>query len=377
MDQFSVHLPAVPIAEQFAEVITQDIANYVAELELVNAPGVMDAFGHARTEMEGQQLIQSMRDEAVSLGDMVAVDGGNNVLNVGGGNQYFAILGRYSARPGFEPVFSMTRLKFESEQGTPMLYGVRNALEVKEVADNNEAESFCIVDNSWIAVLENFNRVLTLYYDERTPDTDREILKSYLAPVLDHNGSFIRAVRNPRNIAMSKASASDKMWERYGEPNGIPQMADKTFLMGILNEGEYTAPIPLRSSTSAQLNVNPWDLFASSKEIKKIYNGTPASNDDCLMTTYFRPHEGGPVKRVEFHRSLLRDNALLFHQMLSTVKESMGIPTIQEPIEQFLVDRIVKSYSGRMPDLYQTVGYANLSRFESMFALNLLQRMRS
>ena len=63
--------------------------------------------------------------------------------------------------------------------------------------------------------------------------------------------------------------------------------------------------------------------------------------------------------------------------MLKTVSDSMKIPTIQEPLEQFLVDQIVKRHTGRLPDIYQTAGIANIKNFDSAFAMQLVRRLRT
>ena len=51
--------------------------------------------------------------------------------------------------------------------------------------------------------------------------------------------------------------------------------------------------------------------------------------------------------------------------------------TMHEPLEQFVVDQIVKRHTGRLPGLYQTVGVANIQDFQTNFATQLVRRLRS
>lgn len=153
---------------------------------------------------------------------------------------------------------------------------------------------------------------------------------------------------------------------------------DKVFLLGVLQAGEYTKPIPLSESGLGKLNVHTDSIFESQNAIKEIYNATFTSTGvDCICSTYYKPHAWSPVKRIEFNRELLRNGSRLFHQMLATVRDSMIVPTIYEPLEQFLVDQVVKRHTGRLPNLYQTVGVANIQDFNSDLATQLVRRFRT
>jgi hypothetical protein len=136
--------------------------------------------------------------------------------------------------------------------------------------------------------------------------------------------------------------------------------------------------MPLSKSGVGQLNVHTDSIFESQNAIKEIYNATLTSTGiDCICSTYFRPHAWSPVKRIEFNRELLRNGRRLFYQMLATVKDSMIVPTIYEPLEQFLVDQIVKRHTGRLPSLYQTIGVANIRDFNSNLATQLVRGFRT
>ena len=96
-----------------------------------------------------------------------------------------------------------------------------------------------------------------------------------------------------------------------------------------------------------------------------------------LVVDLMAGHTWSPVKRIEFNRELLRSSRRLFHQMLATVRYSMIVPTIYEPLEQFLADQVVKRHTGRLPSLYQTVGVANIQDFNSDLATQLVRRFRT
>jgi hypothetical protein len=281
---------------------------------------------------------------------------------------------RYSLRQNYDVRISMERLAFEEEEAAALMYGVRNAMEVRDICEADEQESFSIVDNSWVSLLENINRTLVNYRRNKS-DHDQQILERYLRPMLSQNGHFLSAVRHPRNIAISKAGLSRFYCEKYGSNLNL---LDKVFLLGVLKEGEYTDPRPLKNSGFGQLNVHTDPIFESQNVIKEIYNATFTSTGaDCICSTYFKPHAWSPVKRIEFHRELLRNARAMFFQMLATVRDSMSVPTIHEPLEQFVVDQIVKRHTGRLPGLYQTVGIANIQDFETSFATQLVQRLRT
>lgn len=366
----------IPISEQFAEVLELDIQDYVESLRQLATPEIVEDLHNSRSKMLSENIIQQAQS-VQGLGAMVAVDGGNNILNIGLGTQCFVVSVLYSLRHNYDVRISMERLAFEEEEATSLMYGVRNAMEVKDIYDANEPESFCIVDNSWVSVLENVNRML-VNYGRNNSDNDRQILERFLSPMLSRNGHFINVVRHPRNIAISKGGVSRFYCNRYGSDN--LNLLDKVFLLGVLQAGEYIEPKSLKESLgdNTNLNVHTNPLFKSQNDIKEIYNATFTSTGvDCLCLTYFKPHAWSPVKRIEFNRELLRNEKKLFHQMLATVRDSMIVPTIYEPLEQFLVDQVVKRHTGRLPSLYQTVGVANTQDFNSDLATQLVRRFRT
>jgi len=365
---------SIPISEQFAEVLQADIREYVESLRQLDRPEVAQELRAARERMLTDGVIRQS-EQVQGLGAMVAVDGGNNVLNIGFGTQCFVLCVRYSLRQNYDVRISMERLAFEQEEAAALMYGVRNAMEIRDICEADEQESFCIVDNSWVSLLENVNRTL-VNYRRNNSDNDQQILQEYLRPMLAQNGHFINAVRHPRNIAISKAGVSRFYCDRYGQ--GTLNLLDKVFLLGVLHPGEYTEPRPLAESGFGQLNVHTDSLFASQNDIKEIYNATLTSTGvDCICSTYFKPHAWSPVKRIEFNRELLRNGRAMFSRMLATVRDSMSVPTIHEPLEQFLVDQIVKRHTGRLPNLYQTVGVANIQDFETDFSIQLVRRLRT
>ena len=367
-------VPGIPISAQFAEILTDDLADFVQSLEQLNSPETNQIITEARKAMESDGVIQTI-GEAVGLGSMVAVDGGNNILDIGSGSQCFIIAVRYSLRDGYDPHFMMNRFRFESAEPSGLMYGIRNALEIQQITEADEKESFCIVDNSWVSLLQTINRTIYHYRDTRE-DADKQILEQFLKPLLEKNGYFISALKNPHNIAISKASISSYYCGKYTK-NQL-SLSDKVFLLGVLKGGEYTEPTALKKSAVGDLNVHSDKIFATKDEIKEIYNAQlQSTSEDCLCLTYFRPHEWSPVKRIEFHKKLLNNNKKLFNSMLQTVADSMMIPTIHEPLEQFLVDEIVKRHTGRLPSIYQTVGIANIKDFSSQFAMQLTRRMRT
>ena len=364
----------IPISEQFAQVLESDIQDYVESLRQLDTPVIAEELYNSRQRMLSENVIQQA-EQVQGLGSMVAVDGGNNVLNVGLGTQCFVVSVLYSLRQNYDVRISMERLTFEQEDSTALMYGVRNAMEVRDIYDAHETESFCIVDNSWVSLLQNVNRVLVNY--SNSSDNDKEILEQFLKPMLSRNGDFVNIVRHPRNIAISKGGVSRFYCKEYN-PN--LNLLDKVFLLGVLQSGEYTEPMPLSAAESGagQLNVHTDSIFESQNAIKEIYNASLTSTGiDCICSTYFRPHAWSPVKRIEFNRELLRNGRRLFYQMLATVKDSMIVPTIYEPLEQFLVDQIVKRHTGRLPSLYQTIGVANIRDFNSNLATQLVRGFRT
>jgi hypothetical protein len=365
----------IPISSQFAEVLESDIQDYVENLRQLDTPEIAEGLQSSRNRMLSENIIQQSQT-VQGLGSMVAVDGGNNVLNIGLGTQCFVVSVLYSLRQNYDVRISMERLAFEEEEATALMYGVRNAMEVRDIYDANERESFCIVDNSWVSLLENVNRVL-VNYRRNNSDNDQQSLLKFLQPMLSRNGHFIGILQNSRNIAISKGGVSRFYCNQYGS-NSL-NLLDKVFLLGVLQAGEYTKPIPLSESGLGKLNVHTDSIFESQNAIKEIYNATFTSTGDvnCICSTYYKPHAWSPVKRIEFNRELLRNGSRLFHQMLATVRDSMIVPTIYEPLEQFLVDQVVKRHTGRLPNLYQTVGVANIQDFNSNLATQLVRRFRT
>jgi hypothetical protein len=365
---------SIPLSAQFAEILVSDLEAFVTELESLNSPETASLIASARRRMKDEGVIEKIDSQAQSLGKMVAVDGGNNVLSLGSGSQCFILAVAYSLKKGDHPVFKMQRIHFESGEPSGMMYGVRNAMELALISETRESESFCIVDNSWVSVLQTINRTIDHYRD--ASEHDRDILQPYLEKMLFDQGWFITALQNPHNIAMSKSGVSQYYTKKYTDYK--LSLADKSFLLGILEPGEYTKPDAIKLQVDGSLNVHPDPIFKTKGEVKDIYNSTLATaREHGLCLTYFRPHLWSPIKRIEFHRKLLQGDGKLFQSMLHTVAESMRTPTIMEPLEQFLVDEVVKRHTGKLPGVYQTAGIANLKSFSGQFAMQLTRRMRT
>lgn len=365
---------SIPLSAQFAEILVSDLEIFVSELKNLNSSETAEIMASARERMQEDEILGVIDESAISLGHMVAVDGGNNVLNVGSGSQCFILAVSYSLKTGSDPIFRMRRICFDSSEPSGLMYGVRNALELSLINETNESESFCIVDNSWVSLLQTVNRTIAQYKD--ASENDRDVIRPYLDEMLSERGSFISALKNPRNIAMSKSGISSHYSKKYTDER-LP-LADKIFLLGILEAGEYTKPISLNSGEFGQLNVHPDPVFKTKDEVKDIYNSKLSSiGSHGLCMTYFRPFPWSPIKRIEFHKSLIQGDGSLFQSMLKTVSQSMATPTIMEPLEQFLVDEVVKRHTGRLPGVYQTAGMANLKDFSSPFAMQLVTKMRT
>jgi hypothetical protein len=376
--------PGIPISAQFAEILSQDIAEFVQNLQEINSPENQLLISGARQAMESDGTICSL-SEATGLDRMVAVDGGNNVLSIGAGTQCFILAVRYSLKSGYSPTFEMERFQFEDPEPSGLMYGIRNAMEIQQIKEADEKESFCIVDNSWVSLLETINRTVDycLKAEKYGRDNDAQLLKSFLDPLLEKNtGAFVSILKNPRNIAISKSGVSAFYCNKY--TNKKLALSDKVFLLGILKGGEYTKPITLKGDNDenvvGKLNVHTNEkIFAANQQVKNIYNATLQSKDqDGICLTYFRPYEWSPAKRIEFHKSLYtKDGGTLFKSMLQTVADSMRIPTIQEPLEQFLVDQVVRRHTGKLPDVYQTAGIANIKSSNSQFVMQLIRKYRT
>jgi hypothetical protein len=84
--------------------------------------------------MLSENIIQQSQT-VQGLGSMVAVDGGNNVLNIGLGTQCFVVSVLYSLRQNYDVRISRERLAFEEEEATALIYGVRNAMEVRDIIE--------------------------------------------------------------------------------------------------------------------------------------------------------------------------------------------------------------------------------------------------
>jgi len=173
--------PGIPIAAQFAEILTHDLSGFVHDLEEINSPENNQLVALARQAMEADGVIQNLED-IEGLGSMVAVDGGNNILSMGSGSHCFILAVRYSLRSDYSPHFMMERIQFEDPEPSGFMYGVRNAMEIQQIMDADEKDSFCIVDNSWVSLLETVNRTIDCWI--KGESDDKEILESFLEPLL-------------------------------------------------------------------------------------------------------------------------------------------------------------------------------------------------
>lgn len=181
---------SIPLSAQFADILVSDLEIFVSELKSLNSLETAEIMASAREKMQKDNVLCSIDDSAISLGHMVAVDGGNNVLNVGSGSQCFILAVSYSLKTGSDPIFRMRRICFDSSEPSGLMYGVRNALELALINETNESESFCIVDNSWVSLLQTVNRTIDQY--KTATENDRDVIRPYLNEMLSEKGSFIQ-----------------------------------------------------------------------------------------------------------------------------------------------------------------------------------------
>lgn len=150
-----------------------------------------------------------------------------------------------------------------------------------------------------------------------------------------------------------ESSRSDKLWvgvpkyttkRELGFKFGWPAYYDdRAILTFILEPGEFTFPIPLKSPSQ------PWHLKLPSGEIYKDF-------DEILQRIhilYYKPHKRTPALRLEISSSVASNNARLA-VLLWGVKHQCGVPGVFEPYPLYIADKMAKPLSKAIVAFRQT-----------------------
>jgi hypothetical protein len=227
---------------------------------------------------------------------------------------------------------------------------VRLSLELDLLHD---VDHFTIADHSFWSLLMVANQ--TCHALTHTAGETQARFEDLHAHMLTLDGTFVRCLRNPYVIGMSKTATGNTFAEKQGLTLPI---ADRSLFSLLLQENEYVKPKPIKLMTRGSPGVET--SIADKHEIEDLFRA-----NDGLLCTFYKPWLFQHAYRVEFHASLLQHSPGL-HDLLQAIKAATRFRGILEPQPQFLADSIAKQLSPAT-ELYVAAGLRIKSELMGIF----------
>lgn len=203
---------------------------------------------------------------------------------------------------------------------------------------------------------------------------------SFTTPLIALNQGFLRALKFPhrkmvRDLLIDKGKSfleayhyviapprADRQWaavpkyttnREIGEKlKGAEDYEDRGLMSVLLDAGEYTSPVPLKSDPNWHINVSVFSKFTNDmeyQEIEKLRDQVIKSLGD-IKIFYYKPRAYMPALRIEISRAIA-ENPTRLSFVLQGIKDQCGTGAIMEPYPLYLADRMVKHLPQAVPGI--------------------------
>lgn len=217
-----------------------------------------------------------------------------------------------------------------------------------------------IMDGSHVTMILKLNSLLSAN-DQDSADKPyvnalSNFLKSSYEKIIPDIPNMIeQAFSNESIIGLTKYSSSREIVDSFLKELNI-KADDKVFMSKVLEENEYTKPLPVGQSKKSK---NQWkdthikcnlDISGcdNEKELNPLLEKAvkpfkiTENHESELFFCYYKPYS--LVYKLEVKRSLA-ENKEKFQKILRSIKKQIIFPEIREPYPQYLADMIAKNIS--------------------------------
>lgn len=250
--------------------------------------------------------------------------------------------------------------------------GIMFLMELSILAGNDR--EIRIMDGSHMTSILKLNSLLSANDQDAA---DRPYVKA-LSDFLNENyekvipdiPNIIRdAFSNNAVIGLTKYSSSREIIDSSLQTMEI-DMDDKVFMSILLNENEYTVPLPVGRSPkernmwrnihikcNLQIEgvINDLEFNPRLEEAIEPFKITDNHKSE-LYFCYFKPNEYSSALRIEIKRDLACDSRRL-ERMFRSISRQIISPEIREPYPQYLADIMAKNISFGMEAVNQAISH--------------------
>lgn len=248
--------------------------------------------------------------------------------------------------------------------------GIMFLMELSILAGNDR--DVRIMDGAHLTTILKLNSLLSANDQEAADQPYVEALSNFLhesyEKVIPDIPNIIRdAFACDAIIGLTKYSSSREIIDSRLRNISV-NADDKTFMSSLLQESEYTRPLPVGQSDKdkhmwSQIHIKCnleivdvdnselEELLEKAIEPFKIISGHEGSE---LYFCYYKPFMNLPAYRFEIKKSLAQDTKRL-ENVLRSVKRQFIPPEIREPYPQYLADVMAKNISFGMEAVDQAI----------------------
>ena len=253
---------------------------------------------------------------------------------------------------------------------TRLAQGIMFLMEINILSGNDR--EIRIMDGSHLTMILKLNSLLSAN-DQDAADKPyvKELSdflnRSYRKIIPDIPDMIRQAFSDESIMGLTKYSSSREIIDSQLKELNI-RADDKVFMSKVLEENEYTKPLPVGQSKKDQniwkdihikcnLSIegvdNHKELNPLLEKAIKPFKITNDHNSE-LFFCYYKPYANAPIYRIEIKKALTEDNEK-FQKFLRSIKKQIILPEIREPYPQYLADIIAKNISFGMDAVRQAI----------------------
>lgn len=275
--------------------------------------------------------------------------------------------------PGVQYAAWQRTLPHEGEETAATCRGVMSSLELSVLRDAPHQVVF--LDGSHLTPIIGLNTMLGVRNESLRGEIATLVTERETADALH------TVMTRPEIVAVVKYDSSRDLTHTWLPPDargpGIG-LDDRTTMTLLLEEGEYTEPLPIALTQQSKSNwvtrqiptLTPSD--AARERVRSAVNDVISlARDNKIMAVYYKPHAWSPAFRLEIKASAANDPIQLA-RLFCAVRSQVVSPEIREPYPQWVADRMARSVGDALTALRAAVNFdladSGLGEYVSLIA---------
>lgn len=372
----SSNADSVQLPDELIESIIGNMSTTVARAKsLAWLP--QESVDRGRAALLQKGIIRQLSDTK-HTSSVVAVDGGRSterlpdmdliliqaagIEGLGGGQQRYEAVDSYASWQAAMP---------HSESNESLARGIMTLMELIVIA--RLPHEVRILDGGHLTSIIGAKKLLTISSeaaDSRYAEALYDFLSKYGLSIEDIPSVIGNVLTDESIVASTKYNSSRDIVDHILQDLNF-EVDDKSLCAKLLRGGEYTTPLRIGGMSQdnevyehLHIDYNLQGTEVDRLKFNWLINEAIApiltqdihgnKKDSNIYFTYLKPHDGGPVYRLEVKESVALDPTKLEY-FLSSIAQQVVFPDIIEPYPQYLADIIAKSVSSGMRAIKEAV----------------------